>query len=221
MQEIGFGLTREMVGNVVMEYLQDKKQENPFFQDKPGNDWWLGFMRGWPKLTERKPQHLQANRATALTEGAVNAWISKVSTVISDAGLGEVVTEELSKRMWKCDETAFATDVASKILARKGEKNVHETGGGSGREHITVLGCESASGERLPPYVVYTRARTFGPPGQVVGQLVHYTPYQILGGWNGHTFLNGLESFFFLLFPASWKLDQSSSSWMAMPLTLT
>ena len=42
-----------------------------------------------------------------------------------------------------------------RILARKGKKNVHDTGGGSGREYITVLGCGSASGQRLPPYVLY------------------------------------------------------------------
>ena len=156
MQEIGFGLTREMVGNVVMDYLKDKGRQNPFLNGKPGNDWWLGFMRRWPKLVERKPQHLPANRAMALTEVAINAWISKVKSVIEEAGLKDLTTEELAKRMWNCDETAFATDVASKkILAKRGEKNVHETGGGSGREYITVLGCGSASGQRLPPYVLY------------------------------------------------------------------
>ena len=156
MQEIGFGITREMVGNVVMDYLKDKGRQNPFANDRPGNDWWLGFMRRWPKLVERKPQHLPANRATALTEGAINAWIMKVKAMVNEAGLGDLTTEELAQRMWNCDETAFATDVASKrVLARRGERNVHETGGGSGREYITVLGCGSASGERLPPYVLY------------------------------------------------------------------
>ena len=72
------------------------------------------------------------NRATALTEGAITSWISKVSTIVMDAGLSEMTTEELAQRMWNCDETAFATDVASKrILARRGEKNIHETSGGS------------------------------------------------------------------------------------------
>ena len=156
MQEIGFGITREMVGNVVMDYLKDKGRQNPFANDRPGNDWWLGFMRRWPKLVERKPQHLPANRATALTEGAINAWIMKVKAMVNEAGLGDLTTEELAQRMWNCDETAFATDVASKrVLARRGERNVHETGGVSGREYITVLGCGSASGERLPPYVLY------------------------------------------------------------------
>ena len=46
-----------------------------------------------------------------------------VSTIVTNAGLSEMKTEELAQRMWNCDETAFATDVASKrILARRGER---------------------------------------------------------------------------------------------------
>lgn len=51
------------------------------------------------------------------------------------------------------------------------KKNVHETGGGSGRDYITILGCGSAIGERLPPYIVYkgknlmSKHTTGGPPG--------------------------------------------------------
>ena len=85
---------------------------------------------------------MPANCATALTEGAINASIMKVKAMVNEAGLGHLTTEELPQRMCNCDETAFATDVASKrVLARRGERNVHETGGGSGREYITVLGC--------------------------------------------------------------------------------
>ena len=37
------------------------------------------------------------------------------------------------------------------MLARQG---VYEIGGGSGREYKTVLGCVSADGIKLPPFVV-------------------------------------------------------------------
>ena len=63
---------------------------------------------------------------------------------------------ERGRCLWNCDETGICTAVASrKILARRGEKNVHETGGGSGRENITILACGSAIGEKLPLYIVY------------------------------------------------------------------
>ncbi len=41
------------------------------------------------------------------------------------------------------------------MLARRGAKFVYEIGGGSGREYITVLGCGSADGIKVPPFVVY------------------------------------------------------------------
>ncbi len=60
---------------------------------------------------------------------------------------------------------------SKKVLARRGEKNVHETGGGSGRDYITILCCGSAIGEKLVPYIVYkgknlmTNHTQGGPPG--------------------------------------------------------
>ena len=58
-----------------------------------------------------------------------------------------------------------------KILSKRGEKNVHETAGGSGRDYVTLLCCGSAIGEKLVPYVVYkgknlmTNHTQGGPPG--------------------------------------------------------
>ena len=61
LREMGFGMTREMVANVIMEYIRDKGLQSPFAHGKPGGDWWLGFMRRWPQLSERNPQHLAAS----------------------------------------------------------------------------------------------------------------------------------------------------------------
>ena len=45
LQEMGFGLTRENVGAIVMEYLQAQSRPNPFKAERPGYDWWEGFMK--------------------------------------------------------------------------------------------------------------------------------------------------------------------------------
>lgn len=50
---------------------------------------------------------------------------------------------------------------SKKILAKRGEKDVQETLGGSGCEYITVLGAGCADGTRLPPFVVY-KGKDFG-----------------------------------------------------------
>ena len=50
-------MTRELVASVVMDFLQKVSRPHPF-KEKPGFDWWVGFLKRWPQLVERKPQHL-------------------------------------------------------------------------------------------------------------------------------------------------------------------
>ena len=63
---------------------------------------------------------------------------------------------DLGDRLWNCDETGLCNATAScRILAKRGSQWVHTTSGGSGRAYTTVHGCGSATGIRLPPFVVY------------------------------------------------------------------
>jgi len=178
LQDIGFGLTKELVGIVIRDYLKyQPAHPNPFHHGIPGNDWWSLFLKRWKcDLSIRKPQHLSTNRATAATPEAISAWFDQVESFISKTGLAEMPSEELQDYLWNCDETGFCSAQAcSKILARRGDKNVQETIGGSGREYFTVLTAGSAGGEILPPYFVYkaknlwTRWMQGGPDGS------HYT----------------------------------------------
>ena len=150
---MGFGLTRELVGGVVMEYVQENKRPHPF-KEHPKYDWWKGFLRRWPTLTERKPQHLSRKRAEGVNEEIVQAFFEKVETLLRETGL--LYSSDLSERIWNCDESGLCNAVTrGKILAKKGSHWVHDTAGGSGRSYTTIHGCGSASGIRLPPFVVY------------------------------------------------------------------
>ena len=50
-----------------MDYLKTITRPHPF-KGCPGYEWWKGFMKRWPTLTERKPQHLARKRAGANEE---------------------------------------------------------------------------------------------------------------------------------------------------------
>ena len=72
--------------------------------------------------------------------------------------MGGVGDDEKKKRFWNCDETGFClTTKSKKVLAKRGDRDVHETVGGSGREYITLLGAACANGTRLPPYILYSK----------------------------------------------------------------
>ena len=62
LQEMGFGMTKEMVCAIVMDYLQQNNRKHNF-KYTPGWDWWNGFRKRWPQLVERQPQHLPKQRA--------------------------------------------------------------------------------------------------------------------------------------------------------------
>ena len=158
LQEIGFGLTKDLVGVIIHDYLKDQStRPTPFQHGIPGHDWWRLFLKRWnTQLSVRKPQHLPTSRASAVTPQAIEAWFDKVESVLSKIGLAEKSPEDLQDYLWNCDETGFCSAQAcQKILAKRGDKDVQDTIGGSGREYFTVLAAGSAGGVRLPPYFVY------------------------------------------------------------------
>ena len=157
LQEIGFGLTRELVGVVIRDYLHDQPCPNRFRDGLPGKDWWQLFPKHWKsQLSERKPQHLPTHRALSATPEVMDAWFERVKQLFLKTGVSALSTEKLQYHIWNCDETGFCTTAAcKKILAKRGERDVQDTLGGSGRDYITVLGAGYADGTRLPPFVVY------------------------------------------------------------------
>jgi hypothetical protein len=62
------------------------------------------------------------------------------------------VPEEL---LWACDETGVsrATGTRQFVVAPKGHRRVKSVGYES-PQHVTLLGCVSALGERLPPFLL-------------------------------------------------------------------
>ena len=158
MQELGYGLTRDIVTDIVYNFLRDQKRANPFKDGVPGPDWWQGFLRRWPKLTERKPQHLSAKQATAASPETLRSWFETIRSFFEDIGLlkrrGPV--PDYAARIWNSDETGFCLGMISKkILARRGERSVSEVGGASDHQFITVNACGSATGIKLPPFILY------------------------------------------------------------------
>ena len=176
LQEIGFGVTKDLVGVVIRDYLKDQEfRPNPFRDGVPGKDWWHRFMSRWhSQISVRKPQHLPVQRALSATPEVMDAWFHRIDELYEKTGLKSLPPDELQHYIWNCDETGFCTSAAvSKILAKRGDKDVQLTMGGSGRDYITVLGAGCADGTRLPPYIVYKGKNLWhrwiegGPSGSV------------------------------------------------------
>ena len=80
LQQFGFPLNVDTVGIIVRDYLKECKRANPFKNSLPGYDWWEGFLRRWPKLVQRKPQHLPKHRALGTRNEVKLYQIQNIST---------------------------------------------------------------------------------------------------------------------------------------------
>lgn len=174
--EMGYGVTRDLVEHIVSQYLLDNDIPNPFVGGAPGRDWWERFRKRWPCLSERKPQNLSRKRAKAGDPDIINAWFDNLDKVFANIAFDPYDPLFMKNRLWNCDETAFSTcPTSTRILAKRGSRAVHEIGGDSGHQYITVHCCGSASGELLPPFILYKGKNMYkrwiegGPAGALYG----------------------------------------------------
>lgn len=111
-------------------------------------------MKRWPQLVERKAQHLSRKRAEGANSEIINGFFKRVEELLHTIHI--LYAHDLADRLWNCNETGLCNAVSSsRVLAKKGSRWVHNTVGGSGCGYTTVHGCGSASGVRLPPFVIY------------------------------------------------------------------
>ncbi|KAJ8018189.1 hypothetical protein HOLleu_43965 [Holothuria leucospilota] len=64
MAAIGYGVTREKLQVTVKAILdREGRKVNVFNENKPGKDWYYGFLRKHPQLSSRRPEALELSRA--------------------------------------------------------------------------------------------------------------------------------------------------------------
>ena len=74
MSKIGYGRTQEQIIETVKAILDKDGRNNPFVDNRPGRDWWHGFLRRHPKLCFRSPEQLALARASACSEQKLYNW---------------------------------------------------------------------------------------------------------------------------------------------------
>lgn len=135
-------------------------------------------MGRWPKLVERKPQHLSAARAACANSSTVASWFERLESFFSKVGLmkNQECIPDYDQRIWNSDETGFCLGATSKkLLSRRGSRAVHEVGGASDHQFITVNVCGNAAGLRFPPFILYKGKNLYntwtegGPAGACYG----------------------------------------------------
>ena len=114
--------------------------------------WWESFKKRHPQLTIRCAEPLAYARAMATNRDTIDEYFDLLEATIKKNGL-----QDLPGQIYNCDESGFPLDhEGGKLIAVKGWKHFWATSSCS-RDQITVLACVSATGQYMPPLVVYDR----------------------------------------------------------------
>jgi len=148
---MGYPCDKEELKDLIQQYVQSKGLKTRFTNNRPGNDWYYGFMRRNPELSFKKPEHLQKARQSARDPFVVYDFFDTVKEVYAKAG----VNDTDGSLIFNADESGFSSDPSRlKAIGCKG-KALNRVSGGSGRDNTTVLACVSAVGQVFPPLIVF------------------------------------------------------------------
>ena len=190
--DIGYGRTRSEVLNIVTQMLAHKGVEHVV-----SNGWWNTFLSRHPHLRARTPATLSVSRARASTRECIDAYFDFLENILQQTGLADYPA-----LYFNMDETGFALDPKpGKTLHLCGQKNVLSISSGS-KAQITVITCVSATGQTIPPLIVWKR-KTMAPEmatGEIPG--THYG-FSETGWTNSVLFDSWFKKMFVRYAPAS------------------
>ena len=196
MAKIGFGRTREELLDKVQEILKEDGRENPFTDDKPGKDWYYGFLKRHPSISERAPQQL-ANERAVISPTKVENWFKDFANFMSEEVTDPTLWKDPS-RWINADELGFPLCPKSgKVLAPRGVPNIYNFTS-SDKTQLTVLACMNATGYYIKPLIVYPGERfNYNPlegfPDAVLGRTVSgWMDKALFATWLKDVFLPGV-----------------------------
>lgn len=155
-QQRHFPITKTMLLDSVEKIIKKTKRQNPFKNNRPGDKWFKSFLRRHPELSSRVAQNLTPAREN-VTEKQIRHWFDEVREYLNSSNLFDITNEP--KRVFNADESAFYLNPkGSKVLARKGDKNIYSVGGDE-KDNLTVLLTANAAGQVAPPMILFTYSR--------------------------------------------------------------
>jgi len=176
----GFGIDREAVRAIVLDYLISCGRSHSSRSGKPGADWMYVFEARWKdELSRRTGQPLPANRAYACNNAVVDDFFIKLSETVQRLDIAHK-----PQNIFNFDETGFQTDIGNqKIMCKRGLRNPHKIVATSTKTMYTVQVYASAVGQFMPLYVVYKGLHLYNTWCNGV-QMELDTPAHHQGGWS-------------------------------------
>ena len=146
--KMGFGKTRRDVKLLVETYTRSK---GTLKGSEISNGWWQKFLKRNPSLRLRAGDATAGVRMDAVNVENITAYFDLLRNVFDEFGF-----DQHPERIYNMDETGVPLEPhPPKVVAFKGQKKVRYRTSGQ-KAQITVIGCGSATGQALPPFIIFS-----------------------------------------------------------------
>ena len=135
---------------MVKTFLDSLDRPNPFNNNYPGKDWMISFVRRHKEtLRPCKLELLTKVRSEGLSENVVTMFYSLLEEEIREKN---IVLESI----YNLGETGINTDPqAKKVYVPHTSRDAYLMSATCGKAMYSVMFCVSATGNYLPPFVIY------------------------------------------------------------------
>jgi hypothetical protein len=118
----------------------------------PSDKWLRSYIHRHPELTLRTAHPLQQDRVSVNQE-TIDHYFSLLENTVNSLNL-----QDDSTRIYNCDESGFSGKLnpSKKVIVPKGTRHAYQSIV-SLSGHITMLNAISASGQTLPPMLIYSQ----------------------------------------------------------------
>ena len=156
MEELMVGLIRDDVCSLAYQLCMKYNRTSPFniSNIKAGYDWYYGFLKRHSELSLRTPEATSRARARGFNKESVQTCFSLLDNLYEKYKF-------LPENVYNVDETGITTvqGTPSKIIARKGKKQVGSITSAERGVLVTAVLCRSAAGNYVPPMLIFPRQR--------------------------------------------------------------
>ena len=143
----GYGKSRSQIKGLAEAVAREKATLR---KQKISDGWFRRFMERQPYLRLRKGDATANVRMDYVNKETMTEYFDLLKNVLSEHGL-----MNLPNQIYNVDETGMPLEHRPpKVVTKKGQKKVRCRTSGN-RSQITVIGCVSATGQAIPPFVIF------------------------------------------------------------------
>ncbi|CAG4943535.1 unnamed protein product [Colias eurytheme] len=159
----GFPVKKQELLDSVQKIVRDSSIPNKFKDCRPGQKWYLNFLKRNPQISCRSAESINKARAQ-VSEESIRNWFCGLETYLEEINQKDILNRPSS--IFNGDESGFALcPKTGKVLGPRGYRSLYQVKQGNEKDNLTVLVTFNANGDVCPPCVVFPYVK---PPQAVV-----------------------------------------------------